>query len=511
MEILHAGLPPTLLQQIQENLELPNAVFVSAPPEKPSVITQQASDPIVFLIGEEVNNQIREAQEIYRLDRYLSVLIISNRADFQKLKQALQFSPFIGPTVQLINAEAGPALAAIIADHAQRTSQRRNYARITASSSVPSSATSQLFEQIRADYLGKMMEEAPIGAILLNHEGAVLNMNNYGLRLLDKTEQEVLNCPFHRLFPEYLQAKIQEFIINGFRHESKRMAAIPVTGGSRYLEISVAEITGGSNASYRICILNDITDNVLAKQRIESQLEEIESMNENLLRVNNDLDTFVYTASHDLKSPILNIEGLVTILKDDLKQTSPQVQNALTMIERSVYRFKATLNDLTEVAKIQKAQHDLSMEINLREAISEVTERIEHEIIRSGATIQVNTENAPQLYFSGKNIKSILYNLISNGIKYCPPTRKPRITISSAITDGNFVLSVTDNGLGIPEEKLGQIFTLFHRLNPEIEGTGIGLYIVKRIVENAQGHIEVDSRVNHGSTFNIFLPQQSKE
>jgi signal transduction histidine kinase len=108
--------------------------------------------------------------------------------------------------------------------------------------------------------------------------------------------------------------------------------------------------------------------------------------------------------------------------------------------------------------------------------------------------------------FSEKNLRSILYNLLSNALKYGHPDRAPRIRVACVPEGDDLVLTVQDNGLGLNGPQQKHLFQLFQRLHTHVEGSGLGLYMVKKIVENAGGTIEVQSQVNEGTTFTIRFP-----
>jgi signal transduction histidine kinase len=115
------------------------------------------------------------------------------------------------------------------------------------------------------------------------------------------------------------------------------------------------------------------------------------------------------------------------------------------------------------------------------------------------------------LYFARINLRSILYNLLSNAIKYRSPERNPEIKISTSQKDRYIVLTIQDNGLGLNENQQKRLFTMFKRFHTHVDGTGIGLYIVKRIVENKEGKIEVGSKKGEGTTFKIYFLNEQKK
>lgn len=240
---------------------------------------------------------------------------------------------------------------------------------------------------------------------------------------------------------------------------------------------------------------------------LEKKNKELENMNAQLLKVNEDLDNFVYTASHDLKAPILNIEGLLWSVKDlyKVKDGDDESIRIFEMIDVSIDRFKSTIQDLTEITKIQKNLEEEEDLIDCNEIIEDVQVSIRDMIVNSNAQVSVDIQNCNKIRFSRKNLKSIIYNLLSNAIKYSSPERVPLVKISTEKQDDYIVMTFSDNGLGIDLKHEGKIFSMFKRFHNHVEGSGIGLYIVKRIITNAGGKIEVKSEVDKGSRFQVYF------
>jgi len=235
-----------------------------------------------------------------------------------------------------------------------------------------------------------------------------------------------------------------------------------------------------------------------------------------LERLNTSHETFIYSVSHDLKAPLSNIEGLVQNLievSDDMangKAEGKEEQKAVSaMLEQSVATMRKIINELSEITKIEANYHEKSETVKFETILKEVELTIKDKINKSQATIDLDLQ-VPTIEFSRKNLRSILYNLLSNAIKYRSPARMPEITIKTTAEKGFVVISVKDNGLGIPEGKKDLIFTPFTRYKKEVEGTGIGLYLVKKIVENVGGKIKVASTFGEGSSFEIYLKAQKQ-
>lgn len=246
-----------------------------------------------------------------------------------------------------------------------------------------------------------------------------------------------------------------------------------------------------------------------AKEQLNSFNLSLSNKNSELQKINNDLDNFIYTASHDLKAPVSNIEGLVNTLLDELgpeNKSNKGVQHVIDLINISIAKFKATILDLTEITKIQKGtEENNAVDQNISEIIDDVRLSISDIILKSQAVFYINTSRCPTIKFSKKNLNSILYNLISNAIKYCAFDRNPEITITTKKLNGHSMLIIQDNGLGMNLTKDTKIFSMFKRLHDHVEGTGVGLYLVKRILDNAGGKIEVESQVGKGSIFKVYF------
>jgi signal transduction histidine kinase len=254
----------------------------------------------------------------------------------------------------------------------------------------------------------------------------------------------------------------------------------------------------------------DIHEHRLALERIDQTQQMLRDNNEALTRVNVDLDNFIYTASHDLRAPITNIEGLLQALRSELPSPaapSPntQVEFILNLMEDSVERFTRTIDQLTDVSKLQR-EHDLSTEqVHLATVVHDVLLDLEPLIRSAGAQLEVDVADCPPVAFSEKNLRSVVYNLLSNAVKYRAPERPPLVRVRAECAEHHVLLVVQDNGLGISEAGQHKLFGMFQRLHDHVEGSGIGLYMVKRMVENAGGHIEVTSEVNVGSTFEVYF------
>ncbi|MGI4744157.1 MAG: ATP-binding protein [Janthinobacterium lividum] len=255
----------------------------------------------------------------------------------------------------------------------------------------------------------------------------------------------------------------------------------------------------------------DINEYKLALERIDQAQGLLRENNEALTRVNIDLDNFIYTASHDLRAPITNIEGLLQALLSELPSGPPdpstQVGVILGLMQDSVERFKRTIDHLTDVSKLQREQGPATEQVGLAPVVQDVLLDLEPLIRSTSARLEVLVAECPPIAFAEKNLRSVVYNLLSNAIKYHAPARPPLVRLLAQAEGSGVRLTVQDNGLGLDAHGQQKLFGMFQRLHNHVEGSGIGLYMVKRMVENAGGRIEVQSQLNVGSTFAVYFPR----
>ncbi|AII52520.1 hypothetical protein N008_11100 [Hymenobacter sp. APR13] len=266
----------------------------------------------------------------------------------------------------------------------------------------------------------------------------------------------------------------------------------------------------------------DVTAQVLARQQVqalnealaasnqEMQVtnEELHDANTQLTRTNADLDTFVYAASHDLKAPIANIEGLLDALRDYLPshEQEPMVPRLVGMMEGAIRRFQQTVAHLTDVARLQHSTGPITEEVDVADILEDVRLDLWALLESTHTELHLHVPACPGVRVPAKHLRSILFNLLSNAVKYRAPDRVPHVQVRAQCAAGRFVLAVQDNGLGLSAQQQGQLFTMFRRLHTHVEGSGVGLYLIKRMIELAGGTITVESQPGVGSTFTVTLP-----
>tara|TARA_R110000868_G_scaffold68720_1_gene203195 strand:+ start:27687 stop:30029 length:2343 start_codon:yes stop_codon:yes gene_type:complete len=248
-----------------------------------------------------------------------------------------------------------------------------------------------------------------------------------------------------------------------------------------------------------IGMASDITSLIEVEQRLEAQ-------NVELLKTNSELDRFVYSASHELRAPLASVLGLVDIILGEEKEA--ELVFKIKMIEKSVRRLDSFIKDIVQYSQ-NKHLEIVSEKIDFSTLINDSLESLWYLENRSQIDIKVEIAEQIDFYSDRKRISIVLNNLISNAIKYHNVEgNNPTINILVKTSEDLARIEVRDNGVGIPKEHLGKIFNMFYRVSSKVMGTGIGLFVVKEIVEKINGEIKVESEEIKGTKFIITIPNK---
>ena len=294
---------------------------------------------------------------------------------------------------------------------------------------------------------------------------------------------------------------IKETMSSGSRHDERYLNRHDGSPIWVHMECIYAKDENGQE--YLAKIITDINKEKLLGQKLQEKNE----LQEKAIKDN---ETFIYTASHDLSSPVSNIEGLLTTL-GEVYHDPAEVKLLIPLLRASVERLKNKIGELSAIGRIQEEGKGKAAYAAFQKSFEDVLFFLEEEIKTSEAEVSADFSGAPTVNFSQKNLKSVLQNLISNAIKYRHPQRKPVISLWTERGDkGNVVLHVRDNGRGIEPKDQERIFHMYKRAHFDVEGTGVGLGIVKKIIDDSGGKIELESKVGEGSVFKIYI-QDTKD
>lgn len=263
-----------------------------------------------------------------------------------------------------------------------------------------------------------------------------------------------------------------------------------------------------------LLVAGNILGAAIQRQKADAALQEELTNRKQLIAElaakNAELERFTYTVSHDLKSPLFTIRGFLGYLEQDaLSGDQEKIRKDSQRIVDATDKMHQLLNDLLELSRIGRLMNEPE-EIRFEELTSEALEIVYGQIQQRGVHVQVQ-ENLPNVYGDRRRLIEVIQNLVDNAIKFMGTQPEPNIEIGQQGEENNMpIFFIRDNGIGILPEHFDRVFGLFNKLDPRSDGTGIGLALVKRIIEVHGGRIWVQSEAGKGSTFFFTLPSQPK-
>ncbi|OJJ23202.1 hypothetical protein BKI52_02270 [marine bacterium AO1-C] len=244
----------------------------------------------------------------------------------------------------------------------------------------------------------------------------------------------------------------------------------------------------------------DITEKKLSEELLMSK-------NDDLQKINSELDRFVYSASHDLRAPLTSIMGLVNIAENE--DPAPTLAKYLQMIKKSILKLDLFVQDIINYSK--NSRLEIAREsIDFEELVQGSLENLQ--FLKGSSeiekTVEVSYEDGIVHFYSDPTRLNIIFNnTLSNAIKYHDPSSEdPFVKVITHIHNAGVTIEIRDNGQGIPEESIDRIFDMFYRASEDSKGSGLGLYIVKETVEKLKGEVSLESTLHKGTTITIELP-----
>lgn len=292
---------------------------------------------------------------------------------------------------------------------------------------------------------------------------------------------------------------------SSFEHASKpptKFAPIEKNGELRWVKVYAHPVWDETHHRLKAIIgaVQDITDRKQIEQEHEALIRKLE-------RQNAELERFTYTVSHDLKAPLVTITGFLGFLEKDTESGDRErVRNGIDRISNAAKKMQALLNDLLELSRIGRLMNPPE-DVPFLEIINEAIDHLRGQLDKVNAVVEIQRD-LPIVRGDRIRLIEAVQNLIDNATKYARPGTRTVIEIgTSGFNDHGYpIFFVRDNGIGIEPQYHERIFGLFNKLDPHTEGTGIGLSLVKRIVEVHNGHIWVESDKGKGATFRFSLP-----
>jgi D-xylose transport system substrate-binding protein len=250
-------------------------------------------------------------------------------------------------------------------------------------------------------------------------------------------------------------------------------------------------------------------NSIIARQKDEIQHQnehlevEVSKRTQELIEYIRQLEQYSFVTAHNLRAPVARIIGLANLVK--MQHSNPQeVKFIIDKLVITSEELDLVFKELNAILDIRTFSMEIFSSVDIVEAVNNIQSNLKSELDNSHATIQTEI-SVPTIFSIKPYIESILFNLLSNAIKYRDPERQSLIKIKTEKRDGRFLLSVSDNGLGIDLNYMDKIFQLYKRFHFHVEGRGIGLFLVKTQVDSLGGDIEIESQVNKGTTVKIWL------
>jgi len=309
--------------------------------------------------------------------------------------------------------------------------------------------------------------------------------------------------------PDDLDADVRQFqrILRGeITHYHLEKRYVRKDGGIVWTEIQVQVFrlpTG--EIDFLIAFVEEIGDRILRRQELRQQLEISALANEALVEKNRRLQEYAHITSHNLRSPVGNLNALIHLYRDETDETERAV--IFDQIARVATVLTDTVNALVSTLAIKTEGTTDATDVSVADLVERIRASISHDVRRTGATIETDVSLAPTIHFSDVYLESILLNLVTNALRYRHPDRPPQIIISTRRDDTSTILRVADNGLGIDLTRYGgKLFGLRQTFHRHPDARGIGLFLTKSMIEASGGEISVESVVDHGTTFTLKFP-----
>jgi PAS domain S-box-containing protein len=291
---------------------------------------------------------------------------------------------------------------------------------------------------------------------------------------------------------------IDESIQAGSAFKDLELIKYTKTGKPFWVAIEVQPITDKNGRAIQfIAVESDITERKATQQALLDR-------NEELVKINAELDRFVYSASHDLRAPLASLLGLIEVAR--LEQDLGAIIQLLDLQKKSLLRMDRFIKDIVDHSRNLRLQVEPE-EINFERMVQATFEQLQFMENVSRIRKVISIDQKGSFYTSATRVDIILNNLISNAIKYADHTKHdPYLKVKVLCTTENSTITVSDNGEGIPADAMPKIFNMFFRASGKGAGSGLGLYIVKEAIDKVGGTIHVQSEFGEGTTFLVTIP-----
>ncbi len=250
--------------------------------------------------------------------------------------------------------------------------------------------------------------------------------------------------------------------------------------------------------------------NALRQRQLEQKRKKAEQalrkQNAELIKINKELDSFVYSVSHNLRAPLMSVLGLVNLVQLENKNADQSMSNYFHMMQESIHKLDETLKEILDYSRNARSALHVT-QVDIRKMIEDSLERMKYMQGSENIRKSIHIGNNAPFFSDTYRLSVILNNLVSNAIKYRDATKQENVLdVTADITNTHLELVFSDNGVGIPQIHIPRIFEMFFRATEKGDGAGLGLYIVRETIDKLEGTISVQSKTGEGTTFSITLP-----
>lgn len=343
-----------------------------------------------------------------------------------------------------------------------------------------------------------LTENLPVGIFRSNVKGELLFVNQAMVEMFGySSEKDLLEQNSTSL---YNQPEDRDRLINEL-HDKGKLTDFTMTfikqDGSTFIGEQNSLIEGNELHG----IVQNITDRVKNEEEKTQLIKTLKSQNQ-------DLEEFAFIISHYLRSPLSNMMGLTKIF--DKSAFSPDNLEVLSLIEQSTTNLDLIIKDLNQTLTVREGNNKIREEISLRPLLNEIIAKHTIAINASKITLETNICSGDKLNSVPLFVKNIIEHLLDNAIKFQRQTKGRKIEINFNSEPLNDTITVIDNGIGIDlAANFSKIFLIYEKLNENIEGRGLGLYLVKNHLNALGGDIQIESKLNIGSKFTVLFPKET--
>ena len=364
-----------------------------------------------------------------------------------------------------------------------------------------------------------LIEKMQEGAVTLNQNGIILYCNSSFANMVAQPLQKLIGTSFKIFIDAPLKQKIEDLFSQEPKEGFTEEAYLIASDGRGVAVMMSATAIVTDNVFVVSIILTDLTTQKQNRAELTSRTIQLEQKNTELEIANKDLTSFTYLSSHDLQEPLRKIQTFVSCLQaEDEKNLSPTGKHYFSRIQQTAKRMQNLIDDLLTYSHTRLDERKFE-KTNLQSFISGIEKDLEDVISENNAVIEVSS--LCEVCIIRFQFSQLVKNLIGNSLKFSRPGIPPHISISSELVTGLTLKNMktpkkttychiiyTDNGIGFDAKYNELIFDVFQRLNSQesYKGTGIGLAICKRVMENHKGFITATGHVNNGARFDIYFP-----